>query len=572
MLWGAVASCLSWKASKAENDEHSSVIFPIENNKSLGLEWEFALVSSPFGGRPIKYDLMGNGPTERGAPRGWRGTMQKKRIDISDVNDQSLLLCGFSVQTTAIFLAYYRPIQMDFAAVTSSVTAPVSIVFSVALALVLALLGVGHRRVAKALENLAVLALLGMAFVAAAIVDTSLPPDQPAFMAVDLVARVCSAALMIGWLRVFANFDSETVLKSLPAVMAFGLLVVLCAVAAGPAGRLPCLVVLCIVAVAWLYAAIRLTRSPAAVDTEASALSRGQSAGERRGALGKICGAALLLSLLLGVLCALPHLDGGSPTAGPFFLYFLSAMGVALLVLACMPLLRARGSLSVGELRLRAGFPVVLVIVFALAFVLLRPPLDPLLNALGRMCMELSLLVSFLLAARHFGTNAVKTFAFGQGAFLVGNMGGMALGLTVPPLFDVPTDQILVAGAAVLLLTSEAVFLLVVLYQFSQRITQRTATVAQQEEPSAAAKDEQLQGFASAFRLSEKEAEVLRLTVRGRSRQRIAEALYVSPGSVNTYFHRIYQKTEVHSRQELLDKIEEFQGEQHDGLREASDC
>lgn len=487
--------------------------------------------------------------------------MPKKLVEISDIRWQSLLLCGFPVQTTAIFLAYYRPIRMDAAAVTSSVTAPVSILFSAALALALVALGLGYRKVARALEHLPVLAGLGMLFVGASIVVTSLPSDQPVFMAVDLVARVCSAALLIGWLRVFANFDSESVLKTLPAVMSFGLLVILCAVAVGPAMRLPCLVVLCIAAVAWLYGALRLTFSPAAIDTEATVAKVAVGADARKRSLAVVCAAALLLSLLLGVLCSLPHVYNGNPSTGPFFLYFLSAMGIALLILSCLALFGGGSRLSRPEAALRVGLPLAMAALFALGWLVLRPPADPLLNAIGRMCMELSLLVSFLLAARQFGTNVVRTFAFGQAAFLLGNTGGMTLGLLVPPLLHVAADQMLVAGVAVLLLTSEAVLLLVVLYQFSQRISLRTAAVAQEEEPSAAAPDSQLDAFIVAFRLSEKEAEVLRLTVRGRSRQRIAEALYVSAGSVNTYFHRIYQKTEVHSRQELLDKIEEFEGE-----------
>lgn len=512
---------------------------------------------------PSRFDKIlrqGDKKAKRERAEGVALAMPNKLVEISDIRWQSLLLCGFPVQTTAIFLAYYRPIRMDAAAVTSSVTAPVSILFSVALALALVALGLGHRKVARALEHLPVLAGLGMLFVGASIVVTSLPSDQPAFMAVDLVARVCSAALLIGWLRVFANFDSESVLKTLPAVMSFGLLVVLCAVAVGPAMRLPCLVVLCIVAVAWLYGALRLTFSPAAIDTEAAVAKAPVGADTHKRSLVVVCAAALLLSLLLGVLCSLPHIDNSNPSTGPFFLYFLSAMGVALLILSCLALF-CGSRLSRPEAALRVGLPLAMAALFVLGWLALRPPTDPLLNAIGRMCMELSLLVSFLLAARQFGTNVVRTFAFGQAAFLLGNTGGMALGLLAPRFLHVAADQMLVAGVTVLLLTSEAVLLLVVLYQFSQRISLRAAAVAQEEEPSVAAQDAQLDAFIAAFRLSEKEAEVLRLTVRGRSRQRIAEALYVSAGSVNTYFHRIYQKTEVHSRQELLDKIEEFEGE-----------
>lgn len=94
----------------------------------------------------------------------------------------------------------------------------------------------------------------------------------------------------------------------------------------------------------------------------------------------------------------------------------------------------------------------------------------------------------------------------------------------------------------------------------SRRIAERTGATAALEEPPAVVPDDGIDQFSRAYKLSENETRVLRLTVRGRTRQRIAETLYVSAGTVNTYLHRIYQKAGVHSRQELLDKIEEFPG------------
>lgn len=56
--------------------------------------------------------------------------------------------------------------------------------------------------------------------------------------------------------------------------------------------------------------------------------------------------------------------------------------------------------------------------------------------------------------------------------------------------------------------------------------------------------------------LSARELEVLVLLSKGRSTPYIAETLYLSENTVKTYRRRIYQKLDVHDKQELLDLVE----------------
>lgn len=500
----------------------------------------------------------------------------RTRFDIHDVQRQSLLLCGATVQTTAIFLAYYRPIQMDAAAQASSVTTPVSLLFSLLVALGLVALGLGNRAVGRAVGNPWWLGAAAVLFAASSVASASFAPDSIPALATDFLARVSSAFLMLGWLRLFANFDSDTVLQTLPSVMAFGLVAIVGAVQAGPALRLPTLVALTALGTLWLAAAARLTRLPAEEELESGKAaarekdvarqSPREGAGRPGGGAGRslavTCAVAFLLSVLLGVLCAVPFHESASSTSSPFFLYFLLMMGAALVLLSCMALLRHDNPLSPQILHLRVGVPVALAALACLLGTVLQPHFGPLINAVGRMCMGLSLLVCFLLVARQGNTPLIRTSAFGQAAFLAGNSLGMFAGLALPRLVAMPGDHLLILSVVILLLTSEALFVFVVLYQFSRRISARVAAEAAVEEEAAAAPQDNLDGFIERFALSEKESEVLRLTVRGRSRQRIAEALFVSPGTVNTYFYRIYQKVGVHTRQELLDRIEEFSEEE----------
>ncbi len=61
---------------------------------------------------------------------------------------------------------------------------------------------------------------------------------------------------------------------------------------------------------------------------------------------------------------------------------------------------------------------------------------------------------------------------------------------------------------------------------------------------------------AAAFELSPKETEVMILFAKGRSATRIQEELFISKGTVSTHLRHIYQKMDVHSKQEMLDLIE----------------
>lgn len=57
------------------------------------------------------------------------------------------------------------------------------------------------------------------------------------------------------------------------------------------------------------------------------------------------------------------------------------------------------------------------------------------------------------------------------------------------------------------------------------------------------------------YRLTEREAEVLRCLLMGRSRPRIAQMLFISENTVNSHIKHIYSKLDVHGLQDLLDRF-----------------
>lgn len=60
------------------------------------------------------------------------------------------------------------------------------------------------------------------------------------------------------------------------------------------------------------------------------------------------------------------------------------------------------------------------------------------------------------------------------------------------------------------------------------------------------------------FLLSEREVEVLTLYAQGYTQKRVAETLFISEGTAHTHIKRIYTKTGLHSRQDILDYLEQY--------------
>ncbi|MCI8469426.1 MAG: hypothetical protein HFJ75_08090 [Eggerthellaceae bacterium] len=60
------------------------------------------------------------------------------------------------------------------------------------------------------------------------------------------------------------------------------------------------------------------------------------------------------------------------------------------------------------------------------------------------------------------------------------------------------------------------------------------------------------------FMLSEREIEVLTLYALGYTQKRVAEELHISQGTAHTHIKRIYAKTGMHSRQDILDYLSEY--------------
>ena len=60
------------------------------------------------------------------------------------------------------------------------------------------------------------------------------------------------------------------------------------------------------------------------------------------------------------------------------------------------------------------------------------------------------------------------------------------------------------------------------------------------------------------FLLSDREIEVLALYASGITQKRVAESLHISQTTAHTHITRIYAKTGLHSRQEIIDYLQKY--------------
>lgn len=161
----------------------------------------------------------------------------------------------------------------------------------------------------------------------------------------------------------------------------------------------------------------------------------------------------------------------------------------------------------------------------------------------GYLGLEAVLVSLFLVLAEITASPASTAFSRGFTALFGGEMAGVLfanLGDALVEGGSTPYAVVVLAGALVLF---SYIFL------FTERdfdALSAIVTVRDTFEDTCVAISER-------YALSRRESEILALALRGRTSERIANELTVTKSTVDTHLRRIYAKTGVHSRQELLD-------------------
>ena len=67
-----------------------------------------------------------------------------------------------------------------------------------------------------------------------------------------------------------------------------------------------------------------------------------------------------------------------------------------------------------------------------------------------------------------------------------------------------------------------------------------------------------LKALGKQFKLSHREMQVLSLYAQGHTQKSVSDRLFISQGTTHTHIKRIYRKTGLHSRQDVLDYLQEY--------------
>ena len=161
----------------------------------------------------------------------------------------------------------------------------------------------------------------------------------------------------------------------------------------------------------------------------------------------------------------------------------------------------------------------------------------------GYLGLTFVLVSLFLVMAKITGQDAAVSFARGFAALYAGEMAGIACGNGIELLE--PAGQVPYAVAAFAGLAA----LYAYLFLFTERDFRALSVIVRDADRF----DDACRLIASEFGLSKREAEILPLALKGRTGERIAAEFFISKSTVDTHLRRIYVKTGMHGRQELID-------------------
>lgn len=166
----------------------------------------------------------------------------------------------------------------------------------------------------------------------------------------------------------------------------------------------------------------------------------------------------------------------------------------------------------------------------------------------ANICMQAIAYLYFIGLAREGSLDIAVGIGSGQGAVQLGVLLGNVTANAVGPAVSAGAMSFETIGFALILLVAfSAVLLPPAVYR-----RERLAGTGEGD-PMAALVAEAVREYG----LSAREGEILGYLARGRSQPYIQEALYLSKSTVSTHVKHIYRKMDVHSKQELLNALEE---------------
>lgn len=300
--------------------------------------------------------------------------------------------------------------------------------------------------------------------------------------------------------------------------------------------------------------------------------------------LAKLSVSSLLFGSIVGIVRTLYTSHDPNTSFFPTHLVLPAAALIAALVVIGI-LLLAR--------RLDLAFTYRPVIIFMTVACLILPLvhsnyyLTYLLAMSGYFCFEILNWVMLADITHRHNASAYRVYGFGRAAVTGGIFVGETAGLVLGRFADGIPTEVLYGISLALVLSMVIVYTLTLTERDVARVTRMEArpfkmsakameaagdrtdaatggSAGEKDGPEDSRElslDERVELLALRYGIDGRAYDVLLLMAKGRTAARIEQELYISRGTVNTYSHKIYQKLDIHSRQELYDLIDAVEEE-----------
>jgi DNA-binding CsgD family transcriptional regulator len=170
---------------------------------------------------------------------------------------------------------------------------------------------------------------------------------------------------------------------------------------------------------------------------------------------------------------------------------------------------------------------------------------------IGYHCFDLLIWTLFADLSYRFHVSPILTFGFGRGILYLANGLGTSLGTLLRLHAGIEYDFVTLSKVSIVI-----TLILIITYSFILTEKDLLSYKGVEKNGKPGPIMQACNAIAASYSLSPREEDVMRLMVKGRSITRIQDELYLSKGTVNTHLHHIYQKLNIHTKQELLDLVE----------------
>ncbi len=156
--------------------------------------------------------------------------------------------------------------------------------------------------------------------------------------------------------------------------------------------------------------------------------------------------------------------------------------------------------------------------------------------------------------AQRYRFSGVMVFGIGWGMVSLGTLLGQSAGTalcTVGAPFSPQALSLIALLATVCILVSY-------MFVFNETDLRELVKTHETGEVRRQRFQERCRSIAEHCKLTPKETEIMILYAKGRTSKHIQEELFISRGTVTTHLRHIYQKLDVHDKQELINRIENW--------------